>query len=250
MFLSDRDIKWAVESGKLLVDPQPAAYDENSIDLQLDDIERGARVWDIAALESRHADSRALGIPVPATINGRPCLDLGQFDYRLFADQFLIRIPPRPVAGTPLPSVFQEHGVVYVQPGGFLLWTTREEVGTPRTNPELISFVNAKSTKARTGIMVHLTAPTINSGWRGRITLEIANLGPFVFTLKAGDRIAQLTVATISSCPDARVRSRMSVTQGQLDPSGGQGPNGGSGPSAGGNRDSSMPTRKVGKKKK
>jgi len=43
MFLSDRDIKYAIETRKLIVDPPPAhfnsEYDENSIDLHLDDIE-------------------------------------------------------------------------------------------------------------------------------------------------------------------------------------------------------------------
>jgi dCTP deaminase len=107
-----------------------------------------------------------------------------------------------------------------VKPGGFLLWTTKEWVGTPITNPELICFVDGKSTRARTGILVHLTAPTIHAGWSGHITLEIANLGPFHFVLEEGDIIAQLTVATISSAPDLRLKVGISATQGQTQPSG------------------------------
>jgi hypothetical protein len=52
-------------------------------------------------------------------------------------------------------------------------------VGTPAVNPALICFVDGKSTRSRTGILVHLTAPTIHAGWSGKITLEIANVGPF-----------------------------------------------------------------------
>jgi len=117
--------------------------------------------------------------------------------------------------------VFSRGQDVILRPYGFLLWTTKEVVGTPEENPELIAFVNAKSTKARTGIMVHFTAPTINSGWKGKITLEIINLGPFTFSLKPGDAIAQLTVATISSRPDPSLRTKKkSATMNQIDPSG------------------------------
>src|SRR5439155_3421543 len=94
---------------------------------------------------------------------------------------------------------------------------TRSE---PQRHPELICFVNAKSTKARTGLIVHFTAPTIHANWAGNITLEISNLGPFTFVLKEGDALAQLTVATISSAPDLRVKKSRSQTQGQTDPTG------------------------------
>lgn len=102
-----------------------------------------------------------------------------------------------------------------MKPGGFLLWTTREKVGTPTQNPGFICFVNAKSTRARTGLIVHLTAPTIHSGWQGKITLEIANLGPFHFVLAENDVIAQLTVARISSSPDLELKRNPSQTAGR-----------------------------------
>ena len=102
-----------------------------------------------------------------------------------------------------------------VKPGGFLLWQTKEKVGTPKINAGLICFVEGKSTKARTGILVHMTAPTIHAGWQGKITLEIANLGPFVFVLQENDVIAQLTVACVSSPPELELKKSMSATEGQ-----------------------------------
>jgi dCTP deaminase len=102
-----------------------------------------------------------------------------------------------------------------VKPGGFLLWPTRERIGTPSSNPRLISFVNAKSTRARTGLVVHMTAPTIHAGWEGKITLEIANHGPFHFVLEENDIIAQITVAYISSSPDPTLKEGTSQTAGQ-----------------------------------
>ncbi len=202
MFLSDRDIKYAIESGKLKVVPPPehygCGYDENSIDLHLDVIE-SAKVWDIEkALEIQ----RKCGGP-----RDRHILDLGDFDYDTFSDTCLVRVPQptNPKEMDDL-SVYSRGSDVILKPGGFLLWTTEEVVGTPPNNPELLAFVNAKSKKARTGIMVHFTAPTINAGWEGKIMLEIVNLGPFVFSLKPKDAIAQLTVATISSRPDPTMR--------------------------------------------
>jgi dCTP deaminase len=94
---------------------------------------------------------------------------------------------------------------IIVRPEGFLLWMTREEVGTPKTNADLICFVEGKSTKARTGMVVHLTAPTIHSTWTGNVVLEIVNLGPFDLVFQEGDAVAQLTVCRISSPPDKAV---------------------------------------------
>jgi dCTP deaminase len=110
---------------------------------------------------------------------------------------------------------------VIVKPGGFVLWTTKERVGTPLTNPRFIAFVNAKSTRARAGLVVHLTAPTIHAGWNGKITLEIANLGDFHFVLEENDVIAQVTIATISSPPDLTLKLGRSQTAGQSHVTGG-----------------------------
>lgn len=100
---------------------------------------------------------------------------------------------------------------VIVRTGGFLLWQTKERVGTPTDGAELICFVDGKSTRARAGIVVHLTAPTIHSSWAGKIVLEIANLGPFDIVLQEDDVIAQLTVARITS-PPHRTMSQTSQT--------------------------------------
>src|SRR5262245_14051187 len=105
---------------------------------------------------------------------------------------------------------------VIVRPGGFLLWQTKEVVGTPNEGAQLICFVDGKSTKARTGILVHFTAPTIHAGWHGNIVLEIANLGPFTFVLQEDDVISQLTVATISSVPEKTQEKAGSQTMGQV----------------------------------
>lgn len=215
MFCSNRDIRWAIECGKLIVKPRPeefgAGYDETSIDLHLGSIDK-AQVWDVDKLRNSQVGRGSNGLEVY----------LGTFQLGEFAGEYLMSPPPESddPAEREQQLVCRRGSLVIVKPGGFLLWTTKEWVGTPEKNPELICFVDGKSTRARTGILVHLTAPTIHSGWSGNITLEIANLGPLHFVLREGDVIAQLTVATISSAPDLTLKRGTSATAGQTTVSG------------------------------
>ncbi len=78
----------------------------------------------------------------------------------------------------------------------------------------------AQAGSARTGIIVHFTAPTIHTSWQGKIVPEIANHGPFHFVLEENAVIAQLTVATISSPPDMILKKGPSLTAGQSHASG------------------------------
>jgi dCTP deaminase len=206
MYLSNRDIKWAIKCGKLIVTPPPeefgAGYDETSIDLHLDAVDQ-AKIWNAVALTAVEAEHGAKG----------PEVYLGTFNWGKFSEKYLIQPPEED--GTRNQTDCRRGEQVIVRTGGFLLWATKEWVGTPTKNPELICFVNAKSTRARTGLLVHLTAPTIHAGWEGKIYLEIANLGPFDFILRENDAIAQLTVASISSATDLDLRVGESVTRGQ-----------------------------------
>jgi dCTP deaminase len=228
VYLSRRDIKWAIDCGKLIVDPRPEAigcgYDETSIDLHLGPVE-AARVWNLEKLEEEDR-SRGLGQP-----GEPPEVYIGQFDWESFAAKHLMPVPNlhQELDKARQQLVYRKGSEIVVRKHGFLLWTTKEIVGTPKVeptlsgpkrHPELICFVNAKSTRARTGLLVHFTAPTIHAGWDGNVTLEIANLGPFTFVLKENDPRAQLTVATISSAPDLNNKKSRSQTQGQSDPSG------------------------------
>jgi dCTP deaminase len=168
MYLSDNELKLAIEAGELIVDPRPTKIDSNSIDLHLDKIEQ-ARIWDIERYNREQL--------IPG--NDEFELRIGKFQYKEFAPKYLI-----PPTENSTHNVFRRHNQVVVKPGGFLLWQTKEIVGTPEQNAKFIAFVDGKSTKARTGLIVHLTAPTIHATWSGNITLEIANLGRFIWSCK------------------------------------------------------------------
>jgi len=202
MYLSDRDIAEAIEKGRLIFEPRPAKIDPTSIDLQLDAIET-AKIWDIFEY-TKHQDAAGMS---------RPELRIAKYNLYEFSKRYLISPPEYDESPDQLVGIRGKQ--VVVKPRGFLLWQTVEVVGTPPENADLICFVDGKSTRARAGILVHLTAPTIHASWKGHITLEIANLGPFDLVLAPGDVIAQLTVAQITRPPEKDVRAT-SVTYDQV----------------------------------
>jgi dCTP deaminase len=208
MFQSDRDIKFAISRGLLIVEvpegTKPPKIDPSSIDLRLDNISE-AKVWDILAYKEH----------VGVGGEDEPILRVGSEKYKYGKlSKFLIE-PPNQVTSDLTQKVYKNGSEIFVRPGGFLLWQTKEKVGTPKLDPRFICFVDGKSTRARAGMIVHLTAPTIHAGWSGNITLEIANLGPFTFGLREDDVIAQLTIATISSSPEMSHEDAGSSTIGQ-----------------------------------
>jgi len=88
-------------------------------------------------------------------------------------------------------------------PGKFVLAQTIERVDFPLTSdgPCHSGRVEGRSSLARCGILVHFTAPTIHAGYKGPITLEIANLGPLNFLLYPGMFICQLIIEEVEGIP-------------------------------------------------
>jgi dCTP deaminase len=202
MYLSDRDLNWAIQTGRLIVDPPPKKFDATSLDIHLDKICE-AKIWNT---ETFLSDEKNRGRTRPELYVGK--YHLGRFSGRYLGD-------PPAYSEDPAQLVGRRDSEIVLKPHGFMLWQTEEVVGTPDINANFICFVDGKSTKARAGIVIHLTAPTIHASWKGKITLEIANLGPFDLVLQEKDVIAQLTVASISSPPHKGV-SDLSSTYGQV----------------------------------
>ena len=91
----------------------------------------------------------------------------------------------------------QECDVFKLDPGQFVLAQTLERVKIPDS---LMGMVEGRSSFARLGIAVHLTAPKIDPGFEGTITLELANFGTVPFTLRAEiDKPVQLLLAKITT---------------------------------------------------
>lgn len=204
MYLSDVDLRQAVQCGDLIVEPLPdEEIGATSIDLHLDSIEQ-AQVWDFEALAKHNKD---LGHPPKE-------LHIARMNYATISRQFMVQ-PPHEDDAEKNDLVFRRDNVVVLRPQGFVVWQTREKVGTPEEDPRYICFVNGKSTRSRTGLVVHLTAPTIHAGWSGNITLEMTNVGPLDLVLFAGDAVAQITVAKITWPPSLDIKLFESTTHGQ-----------------------------------
>ena len=83
-----------------------------------------------------------------------------------------------------------------LEPGKFVLATTFERIQLPNN---LMAWIEGRSTWARAGIGIHLTAPKIDPGFTGNIALEIVNMGPAGVELRSEiDAPAQLVFAQIS----------------------------------------------------
>ena len=90
----------------------------------------------------------------------------------------------------------------HLRTGQFLLGMTLEVIGLPieKGPPYLAARIEGKSTRARCGVLIHFTAPTVHPGWRGPLTLEMINLGPTTFVLRPGMPIAQLILEEVDGC--------------------------------------------------
>jgi dCTP deaminase len=109
-----------------------------------------------------------------------------------------------------------------LKPNLFILAQTKEKVDFPisddETNACYSARVEGKSSLARCGLLVHFTAPTIHAGFKGPITLEIINLGPYDILLEADMYICQLIIEEVKGIP----RLTPSQFRGQTTPIGNQ----------------------------
>lgn len=84
-----------------------------------------------------------------------------------------------------------------VQPRSFVLTTTKEEFSL---SSDIMARLDGRSSLARLGVVVHLTAARFDPGWTGRGVIELGNLGIMPVVLYAGEtRICSLTFEILSS---------------------------------------------------
>lgn len=91
-----------------------------------------------------------------------------------------------------------------LDPNRFVLGITFESVGLPiaeNCQTCLAARIEGKSSRARSGLLIHFTAPTVHPGWNGPLVLEIINLGPSSILLTPEMYIAQLIVEEVRGYP-------------------------------------------------
>ena len=186
MILSDTEIIAALENQQIFIDPRPTPdkITTSAVDLTLGDT---FLKWDFD-----------LGSGISFSV------DPAAIDYPQLAAKYLKSMP------------IDEHGCVIVRKGEFVLATTAEYVRLPESS-RLAARVEGRSRLARLGLAVHLTAPTIHSGFRGRITLEITNQSSLPILLRPGSSICQLIIEQVFGTPSSAMRG---IFQDQESPTG------------------------------
>ncbi len=196
MILSSAQVHAALDLKRLIIDPEPTPrvpavgsdhcpYDTHSVDLRL---------------------ASEISIPEP----GIYAFDLGSSTDGMA--KFLARNSRRVVL-----TGDQPYTLVRNQ---FILGRTIEEISLPilaEYKTCLAARIEGKSSRARCGLLIHFTAPTVHPGFNGTLTLEMINLGPANIILREGMAIAQLIVEEVTGFPAALNPSQF---QGQHTPEG------------------------------
>ncbi len=90
-----------------------------------------------------------------------------------------------------------QNGRAFVlHPGEFSLGITQEHV---ELSDAICGQLEGRSSIGRMGVVIHSTAGNIEAGFRGRITLELANMGRIPVLLYPGMRICALSFHQLTS---------------------------------------------------
>ncbi|WLB77006.1 dCTP deaminase [Bradyrhizobium elkanii] len=171
MILTDREIKLALEKRLIIIEPIPGpdAFSSTAVDLTLD-----ANITEFR--------EEAGGIET--------AIDPGHRDFN--SETTLAQISDK--------RVIPADGWL-LKPNRLVLAWSSEYVNLVSHN-RIAARVEGKSSLARLGLGVHVTAPTIHAGFDGRIRLEMVNHGKVPIRLRVGMRICQLIFEQTLGTPD------------------------------------------------
>lgn len=189
MILSNDEIRRALGSRAIEITPGPQAdqYTTSAVDLFLGN---QFRVWDDKLFKAKgaHID-----------------LNLAEQQFSQTAAAFLVD------------KQRETDGSILLPSGSFVLAITRERVKLSH-DALIAARVEGRSSLARIGLVVHLTAPTIHAGFDGYVTLEMVNHGPFRLRLvPERTRICQLIFERLGEAPSGPIATAF---QGQVEPGG------------------------------
>jgi dCTP deaminase len=160
MVLSDRDIRGAIETGRIVIEPMP------DLDTQLGSVSVDFRLGRTFMVfeHSRHS--------------------------------FIDPRQPQSIGEAMRTIVVENDDPFIMQPGDFALASTIESLSLP---DDLLGRLEGRSSIARLGITVHSTAAVFEPGWIGTATMELSNLGRMAVALYPGMRICAFSFETVSS---------------------------------------------------
>ena len=174
MIFTDREIQIALRESQIVIKPEPDldAYSSTSVDLRLADrLTVFKEDLNIGSIETTIDPAK----PKSIFVAEREIQKLS--NVTIISDE-----------GYPLPS------------GKLVLGWTLEQVSLPN-HSRIAARVEGKSSLARLGLVVHLTAPTIHCGFNEFIRLELLNHGVVPIRLRKGMRICQLVFELTMGTP-------------------------------------------------
>ena len=193
MILSNVEIRQAIEQGAIEIIPAPEdwQYSSTTLDLRLGN---QFFCWDKQKMESMTRSGIDYSLD-PAKVER----------FSDLSDEYLI------------PAAVDAEGCYILYPGEFVLGITYEWVTLPLSSG-IAARVEGRSSLARMGLAVHLTAPTIRADWDGKITLEMFNVGPWPIKLRPYElKVCQLIFERVGKLPEADTATQF---QGQESPAG------------------------------
>ena len=164
MRLCDRDIEAYLDSGKLKITPQPELSCINGATV---DVRLGNQFRTFKEHTTPYIDLSGPKEEVSAALE------------RVMSEEMIL----------------SEGDAFYLHPGELALAVTLESVTIP---DDLVGWLDGRSSLARLGLMVHVTAHRIDPGWHGQIVLEFYNSGKIPIALRPGMTIGALSFETLS----------------------------------------------------
>lgn len=168
MRLCDRDIIQWLDDGKLVIEPRPPIERINGATA---DVRLGNQFRVFQGHTAAYID-----------LSG-PKAEVNEALERVMSDEI----------------VLPEGEAFYLHPGELALAVTLESVTLP---DNVVGWLDGRSSLARLGLMVHVTAHRIDPGWHGQIVLEFFNSGKLPLALRSGMVIGALSFEPMSGPAD------------------------------------------------
>lgn len=164
MRLCDRDIIGALDAGRIVINPHPGndKISGVSVDLRLGQRFRVFSSHTIAYIDLSGSREQ-----------------VNQAVEKVMGDEILIA----------------EDQTFVLHPGELALGVTLESISLP---DDLVGWLDGRSSLARLGLMVHVTAHRIDPGWSGNIVLEFFNSGKLPLALRPGMPIGAMSFETLT----------------------------------------------------
>jgi dCTP deaminase len=174
MRLCDRDIIGAIDEGRITITPRPGIERISGVSV---DLLLGHRFRVFSSHSTPYIDLSGSREEMNAAIE------------KVMSDEIYIAVGE----------------AFFLHPGELALGATEDAITLP---DDIVGWLDGRSSLARLGLMVHVTAHRIDPGWSGNIVLEFFNSGKLPLALRPGMSIGAISFEPMSGPADRPYRKR------------------------------------------